>query len=142
MKYKYHKYKIRSQIDVIAVHSLQIRLILCIKLLVLLILVYYSLKNLITKAQALGNKDNTVIQLNTKKWRLKSYGVCPLEDALEDFLLPNPKILKPPLPVSCVLGLLPVVVVAATTTSGFDPFLAAKSWKLIGGADARRGLLE
>ena len=28
------------------------------------------------------------------------------------------------------------------TTSGLDPFLAAKSWKLIGGAEALRGLLE
>ena len=30
----------------------------------------------------------------------------------------------------------------AATTSGLDPFLAAKSWKLIGGAEALRGLLE
>ena len=33
-------------------------------------------------------------------------------------------------------------VEAAVITSGLEPFLAAKSWKLIGGAEALRGLLE
>lgn len=65
--------------------------------------------------------------------RLKTYGVCPLEEALEDFLLPKPRILNPLLPSLW----LPAVLV----NSGLEPFLAAKSWKLRGGAEPRRGLL-
>ena len=71
--------------------------------------------------------------------KIVTYGVCPLEDALEDFLLPNPRMLKPLLPPPPLTAL---PAAAAVATSGLDPFLAAKSWKLIGGAEARRGLLE
>ena len=67
-----------------------------------------------------------------------TYGVCPFVDALDDFLLPKPKMLKPPPPPGAAV----VLPEDAATTSGLDPFLAAKSWKLIGGAEALRGLLE
>ena len=67
-----------------------------------------------------------------------AYGVCPFVDALDDFLLPKPKMLKPPPPPGAAV----VLPEDAATTSGLDPFLAAKSWKLIGGAEALRGLLE
>ena len=46
--------------------------------------------------------------------------------------------LKPPPPPGAAV----VLPEDAATTSGLDPFLAAKSWKLIGGAEALRGLLE
>jgi len=68
-------------------------------------------------------------------------GVCPFVDALDDFLLPKPKILKP-LPPATACAAAVVLPEDAATTSGLDPFLAAKSWKLIGGAEALRGLLE
>ena len=61
-------------------------------------------------------------------------------DAFDDFLLPKPKILKPLPPDGPVAAV--VLPEDAATTSGLDPFLAAKSWKLIGGAEALRGLLE
>lgn len=64
----------------------------------------------------------------------ETYGVCPLEEALEDFLLPKPRILNPLLPSLWLPD--PVLV-----NSGLEPFLAAKSWKLRGGAEPRRGLL-
>ena len=70
-----------------------------------------------------------------------AYGVCPFVDALDDFLLPKPKMLKPYPPLLAPDGAV-VLPEDAATTSGLDPFLAAKSWKLIGGAEALRGLLE
>ena len=64
----------------------------------------------------------------------------PLEEALEDFRLPKPRILNP-LPASALWLEFPVPVLpAAVVNSGLEPFLAAKSWKLKGGAEPRRGL--
>ena len=71
-----------------------------------------------------------------------AYGVCPFVDALDDFLLPKPKILKPLPPATACAAAVVLPFPDAATTSGLDPFLAAKSWKLIGGAEALRGLLE
>ena len=71
----------------------------------------------------------------------ETYGVCPLEEALEDFLLPKPRILNPLLP-SLWLPAPEVLAPPVLVNSGLEPFLAAKSWKLIGGAEALRGLLE
>jgi hypothetical protein len=155
------------------------------------------------------------LKCNQDHWSRLTYGVCPFVDALDDFLLPKPKILKPLPPATAAAVVLPEdqgyrnrynlidrpsgngnfgeknkglwkilffyqftkpfqqfeqnvqrtflnltkvlfymstinkmihVSIAlpedAATTSGLDPFLAAKSWKLIGGAEALRGLLE
>ena len=65
-----------------------------------------------------------------------TYFGSPLAEALEDFLFPNPRIPRPPPPS------LPFVEAAeVVTTSRLEPFRDAKSWKLIGGAEALRGLL-
>ncbi len=82
-----------------------------------------------------------------ERWRwgyllkIDTHGVCPLEDAFDDFRLPNPRILKPPEPEE--FAAVVVAVTAEDVTSGWDPLRPPpKSWKLIGGAEARRGLFE
>ena len=92
------------------------------------------LNHKVTKSRGFLARHQTILSL--------AYGVCPFVDALDDFLLPKPKILKPLPPATACAAAVVLPFPDAATTSGLDPFLAAKSWKLIGGAEALRGLLE
>lgn len=48
--------------------------------------------------------------------KIDTHGVCPLEDAFDDFRLPNPRILKPPEPEE--FAAVVVAVTAEDVTSG------------------------
>ena len=82
--------------------------------------------------------DRRTIMKKANTSQLTYFG-SPLAEALEDFLLPNPRIPRPPPPLPPSLPF--VEAAEVVTTSGLEPFRDAKSWKLIGGAEALRGLL-
>ena len=54
-----------------------------------------------------------------------AYGVCPFVDALDDFLLPKPKILKPlPPATACAAAVvLPVYKIIISKSGGEEPII-------------------